>query len=341
MYQSRDYKTLDGQSALYNDIITEIDANGPYYIKTGTNPIKLQDGTMANPALTFESDTKNDTGIYKLTAPNGLGISSSGYERLKVHDSFTESFSQIRQIDGSATLPCITFSSDTDTGIYREGTNAIGFTTNGVQKLHIHAAHLEAFQPLRLPNGSVSTPALNFSNDQDCGLYRAGTNDIRIAANGQDVSGFDANNFVLYKPLISSVQPYSVYYRNTNQTSISGTTTLLYDTKEQEYSNQITFSNGVYTVTNAGTYLVQADIQISNASSMDVSSFFTINNSATNRSGYVVTRASTVHLVSLCNIIYLAASDTIRTQVICATNSTFEVSSNGTRRPRFSILRIF
>jgi hypothetical protein len=380
MIQSRDYKTLDGQSALYNEIITEIDANDEY-IRTASNT-----GTGSE---VFKQSSNQDLQFRKLKSTT-LTITQNA------DDISIEEDGKQQLDDGDQKSPSLYFSNDTDTGIYREGANAIGFTTNGSQKLHIHNLHLEAFQPLRLPLGSVSSPSLTFSGDTNTGIYSStgdamslvcggnsiitlinndkintnfqiqaadangkvayafngdddtglqwvSTNAFKMISGGGDVAECNVNNFVLYKPLISNVQPYSVYYRNADQTSLTGLTTLLYDTKEQEYSSQITFSSGVYTVTNAGTYLVNADMQIikTTAGTIDVSAFFTINNSATNRSGYQISRAQGVHLMSLSNIIYLAANDTIRVQIIPSDNAYFEVSDNGIRRPRFSILRIF
>ena len=428
MYQSRDFKTLDGQSALYDELTQEIDANSLYvksarntgsgssvflqnnnqnlefrklnsnsltitqntdnisieatdYIKTASNTgtsganvflqkngqdlqfrklnsnsltitqntdnitieedglTSLQDGLQTAPSLNFSNAT--GSGLFK-TGTYGVGITTNGSQRMHLHPTYIETFSQIRGVDGTNTIPTYSFSSATNTGIMRgstgtsmnlvcNGNNAMILTDNVGINTNWQILATDA-------NGKIPYA---FYNDSTTGLKRAAANDMRLVAGGNDIVGCSTNNFTLYKPMVSSVQPYSSYYRNTNQTSISGTTTILYDTKEQEYSSDITFASGVYTAVNAGVYLLQADLQITMGSSVDCSSFFTINNSATNRCGYVVTRSQGVHLLSLTQIIYLSINDNVRVQIIPGATATFDVSSNGIRKPRFSILRLF
>ena len=379
MYPSRDFKTLDGQSALYDELTQEIDANS-LYVKSASNTgsgssvflqkngqelqfrklnsttltiteskteisieengtQQLDDGLQTTPSLYFTN--ASGSGLFK-TGTYGVGITTNGSQRMHLHPTYIETFSQIRGVDGSNTTPTYAFSSAINTGIMRGSTtSSMNLVCNGNNAMILtdNVGIYTNWQILATDaNGKIPYA---FYNDSTTGVRRAAASDMRFVAGNVDVVGCTTSNFILYKPLVSSVQPYSSYYRNTNQTSISGTTTLLYDTKEQEYSSDITFASGVYTVVNAGTYLVQADLQITMGSSVDNSSFFTINNSATNRCGYVVTRAQTVHLLSLTQIIYLSASDTVRVQIIPGSTATFDVSSNGIRKPRFSILRLF
>jgi hypothetical protein len=41
--------------------------------------------------------------------------------------------------------------------------------------------------PLELPDGSVAAPAVTFTSDDDCGLYRIGANNLGVAVNGAKV----------------------------------------------------------------------------------------------------------------------------------------------------------
>lgn len=48
-------------------------------------------------------------------------------------------WSEMRWADGTVSLPSISFAADPDTGVYRPGTNILGFVTGGVERLRIAA----------------------------------------------------------------------------------------------------------------------------------------------------------------------------------------------------------
>lgn len=79
---------------------------------------------------------------------------------------------------GSAAAPTLTFSGDTDTGIYAAAANTLGFATGGAVR-----ATLASGQLLTI-DGALATPALSFISDPNTGIYRAGADDLRIVANG-------------------------------------------------------------------------------------------------------------------------------------------------------------
>lgn len=81
---------------------------------------------------------------------------------------------------GSAAAPAVTFSGDTDTGVYAAAANTLGFATGGAVR-----ATLASGQLLTI-DGAMATPALSFISDPDSGIYRANANDIRVATNGTD-----------------------------------------------------------------------------------------------------------------------------------------------------------
>lgn len=58
---------------------------------------------------------------------------------------------------------------------------------------------------LQLASGSVSNPGLTFSSDTDCGLYRGGANDIRIAAGGAEVERWTSSGTSFALPVLTGV----------------------------------------------------------------------------------------------------------------------------------------
>jgi hypothetical protein len=107
-------------------------------------------------------------------------------------------------IDGSAADPSISFTSDTDTGIYRVGSNQVGISTAGTQKLLVGSLQtqsnntLVALNNFNVNDGSAAAPSISFTTDSDTGIYKAGAGSIGFISNGLVVTRFvDAENTIL------------------------------------------------------------------------------------------------------------------------------------------------
>ena len=90
--------------------------------------------------------------------------------------------------DGSAGSPSIAFEQDPDTGLYRAGSNTMGFATNGALAIK--------FDPnaIYVPNGQLSLPSFTFQNDQDTGFFRSAADQIGVVAGGTLRAVFAANS---------------------------------------------------------------------------------------------------------------------------------------------------
>jgi len=102
-------------------------------------------GNVTSPSITFSGDT--NTGIYQM-ADGQMGFSSNGVNALAIGNATIDfnkiavfnngaSASSIQFEDGSATAPSISFANDTNTGIYRRGSNNMAFTAGGSVPLYI------------------------------------------------------------------------------------------------------------------------------------------------------------------------------------------------------------
>lgn len=91
--------------------------------------------------------------------------------------------------DGTAANPSYTFSSDVDTGIYRENTNSLGIAAggNGILQIGTTAVRAGTSVVFQTADGSVGTPGYAFTNDPDTGMYRIGANNIGIGVAGAKV----------------------------------------------------------------------------------------------------------------------------------------------------------
>ena len=115
-------KTIDG-STLYNLIEEDVQST-----ISATPAGTMSDGTAATPGLEFSLDT--DTGIYRV-ADNHLGITAGGGLRLGVSTTNITSTLPYLAPVGSVSLPAYSFSSDSDTGIYRAGADSLGISLGG------------------------------------------------------------------------------------------------------------------------------------------------------------------------------------------------------------------
>lgn len=90
-------------------------------------------GTAAAPSHSFTVDT--DTGIYQ-SAADTVGVTAGGVLRLSISAAAVTSLLPVLHPTGSAVLPSITFSGDTNTGIFAVGGfgDILGFATAGLER---------------------------------------------------------------------------------------------------------------------------------------------------------------------------------------------------------------
>lgn len=81
---------------------------------------------------------------------------------------------------GSAASPSITFSADTNTGIFSPGADQVSIATNGSERLRINATGQVGSVSL----GTATAPAYTFTGDPNTGIYSSGTDQVAVATNG-------------------------------------------------------------------------------------------------------------------------------------------------------------
>jgi len=148
---------------------------------TNTNRTYLADGDAKNPALTLSSST--GTGLYKV-GTNGIAITTNGSQNTHFHTTYQESFNPIRLQNGSKTAPSITFTGDTDTGLYKDTTNGVAISTDGSERLYINSTKMEPFQAIHEIDVTITTPAYSFKNSTNSGFYLNSGANPTITRNG-------------------------------------------------------------------------------------------------------------------------------------------------------------
>jgi hypothetical protein len=85
---------------------------------------------------------------------------------------------------GTAALPSITFTGDTNTGIFSPAADQVGISTGGVVRLTVTTAQFTGTLPFRGQNGTVGAPAYSFSGDTNTGMYWVSADVLALATNG-------------------------------------------------------------------------------------------------------------------------------------------------------------
>lgn len=95
---------------------------------TANKLLFLQDGLVSTPSLAFVSDTS--TGIYR-SAASTINFATNGTSRLVLNTASLTLTLPILAADGSVSAPSLSFSADTNTGIYRSAADTLDFACNG------------------------------------------------------------------------------------------------------------------------------------------------------------------------------------------------------------------
>ncbi|TVR17217.1 MAG: hypothetical protein EA391_05410 [Balneolaceae bacterium] len=91
-------------------------------------------GSASIPAFMFSAE--DGVGMYR-AGSSDLRLVTGGGNRLRLTNSYVQSYVRHLFYDGTATSPGLNFASDTNTGLWRPDSNTIGFSTNGTERLRV------------------------------------------------------------------------------------------------------------------------------------------------------------------------------------------------------------
>ena len=161
------------------------DDDHPQYVldagDTMTGPLLLPDGSDAAPALAWSGDT--NTGLRRVSADK-LAVITNAVQQIVVDTVKVQMGLPIYLPDGSAAAPILTFTADTNTGLYRVSADVLALVAGGTAQVTIGTADLILSQILKTPDGTAGAPALTFTSDPDTGLYRVSANLLGFSAGG-------------------------------------------------------------------------------------------------------------------------------------------------------------
>jgi len=97
--------------------------------------VSVDNGTAAAPSIYFNA-SGTDTGIFS-SGTDEIAVSTGGTQRVTFSTASVTSTLPVRGPNATAAAPAYTFSSDTDTGMFRVGANSLGLSTGGTVRVTI------------------------------------------------------------------------------------------------------------------------------------------------------------------------------------------------------------
>jgi len=155
-------------------------------------------GTVGTPAVNFTGDT--DCGLYHI-GTNEIGLAVNGTKLVDIGTASVAVTQPLYLPDGLVGTPAMTFSADTDTGIYRVGSNDFAFAAGG-SKIAEFTGSIASFSvPVSTGNGgSASATSYNFGT-AGTGLY-GGSGSVSIAVAGTRQILLDGSDITTAVPTI-------------------------------------------------------------------------------------------------------------------------------------------
>lgn len=158
---------VDDKNAAINIVASRHDTNDQD-IATGINDCLTRDN-QSKPTVSFLPNADNSL---------DLGALATRWRTL---------FAVAAQFgDGAVGTPAISFTADTDTGIYRPGADQVAIATGGTRRLNISANFfvVDSGQLITTTDGTAAAPVYSFNSDTDTGFYRDTANQIAIGLGG-------------------------------------------------------------------------------------------------------------------------------------------------------------
>lgn len=149
-------------------------ASGTYALPSSVNPVVT--GTPATAA--WANVTMGDLGneLTQSLDRNGKGAM----------------LAPLRVPAGSSAAPALSFSAETNSGLYRAGAGDLRLAIGGTDRATFTAASLTiagaltASGVVKAGDGATGAPAFSFGSETNSGMYRASAGDVRIAIAGAD-----------------------------------------------------------------------------------------------------------------------------------------------------------
>lgn len=86
--------------------------------------------------------------------------------------------------DGTVGAPSISFTSDTDTGLWKSAANTLNISAGGSEILEVDGTSVDSTVPILVPDGAVGAPTFAFTSTPSTGMYRGPGGQLSLAHTG-------------------------------------------------------------------------------------------------------------------------------------------------------------
>jgi hypothetical protein len=189
-----------------------VDNKGRLTAASSSTPVTSITGTAnqitasaATGAVTLSMPT-TITGLTSITSTTFVGglTGSASDNVLKAGDTMAGA---LNVIAGTAALPGLAFSGDTNTGIYNYGADVIGFAANGSHMIRMSSTGGLLIDSVGIRNisGTAALPVYSFNLNTSTGMYQSATNEVAFSTNGVLRLTLSTLNLISTLPYIAPV----------------------------------------------------------------------------------------------------------------------------------------
>jgi hypothetical protein len=292
-----------------------------------TGNLNLPAGSSSSLPLRVTGDT--DTGLFFAT--NAVNIHAGGTTAHEFTASGSSPKVPVRATNGSDSAPSYSFSSDTNTGIYRQAADQIGFATDGTTRATINSVGLVVrsgqgiqfndsdnshWARLKAP-GTISTDFTLTLPD-----HNGAINNV-LVSNGDGALSWTSVSAIYSAPSVTGgFTAYAILKHVENSGTDAGGsgtswTDRVINQETTDPSNIVTISSNSFTL-GAGNYLIKAEATSEDIQSTRLRLYDTTNSATriTGRNGYGVTFGDHNRWDSLIGRVTPSASTTYKLQMI-------------------------
>ncbi len=189
--------TTAGALALFSQIPTNstyvdlTNAQNISGIKTLTSSgaiIGSNSGTASNPVFSVGGTS---TGMYS-SGSQILNFATNGVSRLAISNTNVSSTLAFKNQDGTNSLPAMTFTNDTASGMYLVAANNPAISAQAT-KITSYTSTKSSVAV----DGSAATPSFGFLSDTATGFYRPTTNQIGMSINGTNLITYSSTGAII------------------------------------------------------------------------------------------------------------------------------------------------
>lgn len=154
-----------------------------YAIKTGTGLVDFGDDTNIAGTLTVTDTTEQARFGYDASNYASFTVSSAGNLTIEPTGN------QVLFPAGSASTPGISFTGESDTGLYQVGTDQIGITTGGIARFFINTTTFRSsgvggISINNTASQSATNPGYSIRGDENTGMYSDTADTLQFATGG-------------------------------------------------------------------------------------------------------------------------------------------------------------